>query len=398
MKIAYVAEDVHKSAGVPRCVAELVERMPPGTEIVVISRCLSGVSGAGIRFYRVPTIGSHFLRLITFILGANLLLAYLIHVRKERFDVVHSTAFDGGLFANVVTFHYCAREGLLWDRYLPAHVGGSWSRWLGTISQLLYHRLLAWVERRTLNRPIVAVTVSERARQDFVRHYGALAHRMAVIGHGVDTWRFHPRNRGLFRKQVRERHGIGEAEVLVLFVGDDWHRKGLDVLLQALAASVRDWKLLVVGRDELGSHRHEASALGIEHRVVFAGRQGAVEEYFAAADVFALPTRYEPFGLVILEAMASGLPVITSACAGAASLVEHGINGYLLETSQDRLELLRCVTALADDPSLRETIGARARETAECCTWDAAATAHQQLYETLARGRPAASLSEATDA
>ena len=249
-----------------------------------------------------------------------------------------------------------------------------------------------------LGRQAVAVTVSERAKQDFVRHYGAPAHRMAVIGHGVDTSRFHPRNRALFRKQVRERHGFGSEEALLLFVGGDWHRKGLDVLLDTVAASTRDWKLVVVGDDELGSHRDQARSPGIEERVVFAGSQEAVEQYFAAADVFTLPTRYEPFGLVVLEAMASGLPVIASACAGAASLIQQGVNGYILETPDDRDELLRYLTPLLGDAALREAIGARARETAECYTWEAAATAYRELYERVVCKSAVISPSEATDA
>ncbi len=398
MKIAYVAEDVHKNAGVPRCVAELVERVAVGSEVVVISRQLRGLAATGIRFYRVPTLGDRFVRLVTFMIGANLVLAYLMLVRRERFDIVHSTAFDGGLFANIVTFHFCAREGLHWDGYSAAQVGMSWPRLLAMTSQLLYHRLLALVERLVLWRQIAGVTVSDRAKQDFVRHYGMPAQCLAVIGHGVDNSRFHPRNRALFRKQVRECHGIGDEEAVFLFVGGDWQRKGLDVLLDALAASTCLWKLLVVGDDELGTHRQQARALGIERNVVFAGRQEAVEQYFAAADVFVMPTRYEPFGLVVLEAMASGLPVITSACAGAASLIRDGIDGFLLEAPQDRDELLRCVTTLANDAELREAMGARARETAVGCTWEAAVAAHRELYQAVIRTRLVIGSGEAADA
>src|SRR3990172_10756001 len=105
MKIVYVAEDVHKHAGVPLCVAELVERMTLDNEVVVISRCLFDIQKEGVRFYRIPTLGTYFFRSITFLLAANLVLAYLVYIRREHFDIIHSTASDGGFFANAVTFH-----------------------------------------------------------------------------------------------------------------------------------------------------------------------------------------------------------------------------------------------------------------------------------------------------
>ena len=381
MKIVYVAEDVHKHAGVPRCVAELVERMAFDNEVVVISRHLSDIHHNGVRFYKIPTLGTYFFRSITFLLAANLVLAYLIYVRREHFDIIHSTASDGGFFANAVTFHFCAREGLEWERYQPKRLPIRWYHFLRTLNHFSYRYLAVWIESFIMKkRPQVLVTISQRSIADFSKHYGTTAENMRVITHGVNADRFHPRNQERDRLPVRARHGIGAEEIVLLFVGGDWERKGLDTLLAALALLPSNAKLLVVGHGDTPLYQNEARALHVGERVIFAGRSEAVEEYFAAADVFVLPSLYEPYGLVISEAMASGLPVITSASAGAAQMIEDGVSGLLLESPPDHRELVAHITSLLCDASFREHMGARARAAAEAHTWDAAAKAYCALY------------------
>ncbi len=137
VKIAYVAEEVHKQAGVPRCVAELIERIAPGNELFVLSRTLEGISRENIRCYRIPTLGALFPRAITFRFVANLVLAYLIYIRRKRFDIVHSTGFDGGLFSNVVTFHFCTREGLTVEKQELRRLRPPWYRFPSRLSHFL---------------------------------------------------------------------------------------------------------------------------------------------------------------------------------------------------------------------------------------------------------------------
>jgi UDP-glucose:(heptosyl)LPS alpha-1,3-glucosyltransferase len=156
---------------------------------------------------------------------------------------------------------------------------------------------------------------------------------------------------------------------LLCLVANEFRRKGLEVVLRAMAAAANPRiQLVVVGRDDPAPFRSLISNLGLSSRVHFAGSVRGVNEYYAAADIFVLPTLYEPFGLVITEAMAAGLPVIVSKLAGAAEIMEPGRDGVLLDDPHDSIELARAIDSLAA-PEIRDRMGRQARETALRHQW-----------------------------
>ena len=164
---------------------------------------------------------------------------------------------------------------------------------------------------------------SEMVKRDIAARFGVADDRLHVIHNGVDLDSFHTGLREQYRSQTRELLGIAEQTPTVLFVGSGFERKGLASLLSALAMmSNSNTHLVVVGRD-----RHQAAMeqlareLGIIDRTRFLGGQADVRPYYAAADVFALPTLYDPFPNAALEALACGLPVLTSPESGAAELI-----------------------------------------------------------------------------
>ena len=164
---------------------------------------------------------------------------------------------------------------------------------------------------------------SEMVKRDIAARFGVAAARLHVIHNGVDLNYFHPGLREQYRAQTRELLGIAERTPVILFVGSGFERKGLPSLLRTLAAmSNRAAHLIVVGRD-----RHQAAMeqlareLGVIDRTRFLGGQADVRPDYAAADVFALPTLYDPFPNAALEALACGLPVLTSFDSGAAELI-----------------------------------------------------------------------------
>ncbi len=130
---------------------------------------------------------------------------------------------------------------------------------------------------------------------------------------------------------VRRRFGVHADERLVLFAGNDFQRKGLQLLLEALAM-VRDekLKLIVASLDPPGRYARWAAANGLGKNVVFAGHQKKMEKLYGASDLFILPTRYDAFANVCLEALACGVPVITTRTNGASELIENGRNGYVM--------------------------------------------------------------------
>jgi UDP-glucose:(heptosyl)LPS alpha-1,3-glucosyltransferase len=229
-----------------------------------------------------------------------------------------------------------------------------------------YHRYVLAAERRVFASPrLRAVICNSRMVRDEIRaHFGTPEAKLHVIYNGIDLEAFHPRLREAHRAAVREKLGIPQRAPLHLFVGAGFERKGLFPLIEALAISPRrDAHLVVVGRDK-GQRRAErlAGSLGIASRVRFAGTMEDVRPWYGAADSFVLPSLYDPFPNAALEAMACGLPVVTTPQCGTAELIEEGVNGFVVKAL--------VVDALADrlarlDVPTAQAMGRRARERAE---------------------------------
>jgi UDP-glucose:(heptosyl)LPS alpha-1,3-glucosyltransferase len=173
-----------------------------------------------------------------------------------------------------------------------------------------------------------------------VRLYGVDPALTTVVPNPFDPERFNPERRVRDRAEARRQLGIEEDELAMMFIANELHRKGFGQTLAAMARNGdRRMTLHVVGKAELGPYQATIHRLGLDGRVHWHGSSGDVGWELAAADLMVLPTQYEPFGLVIVEALASGVPVITSRLAGAAEAVRHGRTGLLLEDPYDVDEL-----------------------------------------------------------
>ncbi len=197
------------------------------------------------------------------------------------------------------------------------------------------HRTVLELESSILQSQGVRRVVTQSSLDTrLVSHYYNIPRdRIERIPNGVDTDCFQPGRRS---SQIGQRAalGIDATTPLLVFASMDFRRKKLDSLLRAMARlQRRDTRLLVLGSGATAYYRLKAHALGIERRVHFCGRVQDIQNYYNAGDLFVLPTLYEPFPNVNLEAMACGLPVLTSKATGSADIIEHGINGYLVEHS-----------------------------------------------------------------
>jgi UDP-glucose:(heptosyl)LPS alpha-1,3-glucosyltransferase len=229
-----------------------------------------------------------------------------------------------------------------------------------------YHRYVLAAERRlfTGGRLRAVICNSRMVRDDIRRWFGVADPKLHVIYNGVDLDDFHPRLKSQYRAALRASLGIPGPAPVVLFVGSGFERKGLAQLISAFARWPEpEARLLVVGRDsaQAGLERL-ARSLGVGRRVHWAGGQADVRPWYGAADVFALPTLYDPFPNAALEAMASGLPVVTTAQCGAAELIEDGVNGYVCRDILDTAEL---VANLAKVTAQAGRLGENARTAAE---------------------------------
>jgi UDP-glucose:(heptosyl)LPS alpha-1,3-glucosyltransferase len=255
---------------------------------------------------------------------------------------------------------------------------------LGRIGQRLsgYHRYVLGAEREMFSHPALKAVIcnSRMVADEISRFYGVDRDRLAIIYNGVDTTVFHPGLAGEFRVAARTAAGIPADAPLLLFVGSGFARKGVPQLLQAAARMRRsDARLVIVGADrELAAMRRLATRLGLGGRVQFTGPLKDVRPWYGAADGFVLPTLYDPCPNAALEALACGLPVLTTTGCGAQEWVRVGENGWVVDalnvgTLAGRLDDL---AGLAGDMSARRT----ARAMAEPLTLAAMAERLLALY------------------
>ena len=229
-----------------------------------------------------------------------------------------------------------------------------------------FHPVVLAMERRLLKerryRKVIALT--EQVRSDVLRIYGVPENDVLVVPNGFASAEFNPARSASNRARMRTTLGYSPEDKVVVFVANELDRKGFTPLLRAIA-SLGDSRihLLAVGRLDPGQCRQTIASLGMSERVQFTGPSNDVAEYYAAADVFALPTQYEAWGLVIVEAMASGLRALTSRLAGAAVAVDEGRTGQLLDDPADVTEIAGKLRLLldGDGPSPEEVSASVAR-------------------------------------
>ena len=194
------------------------------------------------------------------------------------------------------------------------------------------HRTLIELERTIYHSPEVRriVTQSKLDRKLLVDCYGVPEEKIRTVYNGVDTEVFHPRVRSE-RDTVRAELGIPAGVPLLVFASMDFEGKGLRSILTAISRlRNRDVWLLVLGTGPVRRFGRIARERDLDRRVIFAGRRSDIARCYGAGHLFLLPTAYEPFPNVNLEAMACGLPVLTTSTAGGADIIEPGANGYLI--------------------------------------------------------------------
>lgn len=293
---------------------------------------------------------------------------------REGFDVVHS--HENTWHGEVQTIHVNpVRHSLLSGRTGLRRV----LRWVGIA---LSPRLLTyvWLEAARFRggpRRQVVVT-SNNLLADSIAAYPHASARMSVITPGV-SWP----GPGPDQAAARRSLGLPEAGSLVLFVANDYGRKGLRALLPALARLPDAVSLAVVGNAEgIPAFRDMAQGHGVAQRVFFLGPMKNVDLAYRAADLLAHPTLADTFAMVVLEAMAHGLPVVVSGAAycGISALLEDGRNALLLEDPRESAPLADALARVISNPALAAQLSAQAREFAAAHSWSAAAHAYEALY------------------
>jgi len=323
MKIAFVVHDYSRHGGHARYVAELASRFKKEHEVHVFASVWEEPDPDGIHFHYVPSIRwSSLLGALTFILPATAMVG-------RSFDIVHAQGL-AGLRHDVSTAHFIQKKWISSLREKGHRTG--FSGWI-------WSTICAPIEAIALGPSCAkrVIAISKSVRRDLKDEYGRVE-GVDLIYHGVDLVRFHPENKEKWRGEIRGKLGISEKNPLALFVGN--LQKGAAAAISAIS-KVYDAHLLLVSGSNNKSEKELVEKLGLIDRIHWVPLTREVERYFACADCFVFPTLYEPYGMVISEAMASGIPVITSRNAGASELIIHRETGWLLEDPWD-------VNAIAD--------------------------------------------------
>jgi len=209
------------------------------------------------------------------------------------------------------------------------------------------------------------VAVSEMVRGHLEHYHGVPRDRIDVIPNAIDAGRLAVADPGAARREFRERLGLKPDDLVALFVGHNYWLKGLGPLLEAMNLRLlrnpgaRPIKLLACGGGKPGPFRGMVDRLGLREHVHLLGFQPDIRPCFHAADFFALPTYYDPCSLVVFEALACGLPVITTACNGAGELIGEGREGFVVPSPDSREELADAIDRMTDD-SARRLMAAKA--------------------------------------
>jgi len=229
----------------------------------------------------------------------------------------------------------------------------------------------------------IVIAVSKMCARDYQRYHDVSDEQIRLVYHGADNERFSPAHRARWREEVRERLHVCDDEVLLLFVGHDYQRKGLSTAVRAarrLAAEGAPVRLLVVG----GKRRQRATTAETpDSLVIHAGAADDPVPYYAAADVFVLPTFYDPCSLSISEAAASGLPSVTTRFNGAAELLTEGVDGSVIADPADDAELASALRPLLD-AAVRQRMGEAARKLALKHTLDRNCDEILSIYQQIA--------------
>jgi UDP-glucose:(heptosyl)LPS alpha-1,3-glucosyltransferase len=247
-----------------------------------------------------------------------------------------------------------------------------WQRSAASIAKALdlAHRSFARLERRTLlgPKPPLLVVNSRMVREHAEQHYGIPPDRVRVIPNAIDPARLSERDRPRLRAEERRRIGVGPGEVVAAFVAMNYRLKGLESLLHAVGRvpTYLPFRLLVVGGARTRPWERLARQLGVARRVHFLGPSADVRRVYFAADFHVHPTFYDPCSGVVIEALACGLPVVTSRYNGAAELMRPPREGFVLDDPHDHAALADAMIALVD-PVRRDACGRAARQAA--ATW-----------------------------
>lgn len=367
-KIAVVIPKYGMIGGAERFAYELTERLSLNKKYdfhVFANKWQS--DSDRITFHKVPIIRfPRFLATISFAWFANR------KISKMNFDLVHT--HDRIFNADIFTMHG-----------IPHRI---WVHEVRKKFMSLFDRATCWVEKCLVNnaRCNRFLPVSSLTEEKFLQEYKIEPEKIQVIHPGVDIERFQRFDRKRCRKEIREQFKIDPSDIVILFVSMNFEIKGLDCVMATVGKAKASYpsqniKLIVIGKGHYKKYGTLAQKIGITDNVIFAGVQTeSLEKIYMASDIFMILSRFDTFGMTVLEAMAASLPVIISSNVGAKDLVRHGINGFIIEDTNNINMICDSIGSMLKSKT-GNAMAKEAQNTALNNRWNAVTKRIEDIYE-----------------
>ncbi len=326
-KILFIKKKYSPYGGAEIYLNRIISYLKKKFEIHILSQDWPNIQEKEIIVHKLPEI--HILSDLFFALSVK----NFLKKNKSRYDLVIS--FDRCISQDI----YRASDGchLRWlsQRRLFENFFKSFSL---TVNPK--HKIVTWLEKKCLYISSKIITNSFMVKNDYKNFYGkSISHKCKVCYNGIDIEKFRPIS--FISKTKLKKNMDLDTSKIILFVGSGYKRKGLDILLRALILLPKKYKLLVIGKDKNMKNFYKLiDKFQLNNRIFLLGPQKNVLKYYHIADIFVLPTFYDPFSNACLEALACGLPVITTISNGISEIISNGKEGFILNDFSNMAENL----------------------------------------------------------
>lgn len=378
-KVSIVSPEFHSYGGTERSLLEQVNRWTGRFDMRLYSMRVENVDSGSLVCRHLPNIRApHLLRYLCW-LTLNRIVRSADSLKHGLPDLIYSPGINA-LDADAISVHIVFSK--YWSR-VREHVTPSLKdpkKAIRAFHRILFWNLLRSLEGRVYRGPATIWAVSREDARELECRYGRPPFTVPVIPHGVDTHAFSLQNRLSLREESRKRLVANGSRVLLL-IGNDEYKKGVDLAIKALPFLPNDVTLSVAGHLDVSTIKKWAQEAGVVDRVTVWPHVKDVRPYFAAADVFVAPSREDAFHLPALEAMACGLPVVLSGKAGVAELLENGRHALVLEDPEDVPALHKAISTVLSDPKTASLLTREGRKLAVRHTWAECANSAALLME-----------------
>jgi glycosyltransferase involved in cell wall biosynthesis len=378
LRLAVVSPFLDRTHGTERALSEVLVRLAKNypceihlfaqkvTDLPVVYPRENSEGNLGdIVWYAIkPTGGPHLLQFLVWYFRNRRVRRKIARHSGRPFDLVFSPGINCSDADTIIVHALFHRLRLL------SKQDHSTAGILRKLHRNIYYRLLTFLENRIYTNPSVALAaVSPRTKSDIAKFFQRTD--VHIIPNAVDTEVFSSQARQSRRSSARQNLQFAPEDIVLLLIGNDWTVKGLPTILQAMRQiQRRNLRLLVVGSDDPAPFQKIAADLQILPSCRWEPPSRDVLQFFAAADIYVSPSFEDSFGMPAAEAMACGLPVVTSSQAGISAFVENGIDAFVQKNPLDSAELARLIALLSVDAALRQRIGVAAEKKAQSWTWD----------------------------